>query len=172
MSTVQRTKTYAVCPHCGKDAGCVDHLLGREIATRWSCDHCGGGYSLTFTVDGSVVIAPTVNRVIKTLDVLVLEPQLSPVYFVVEGMRFEPVKADSDTSEHEHKQFYYEEHSCPTNWFEPKMVYFEGDSDPHGLLKFVTHVDADALPPDQDVGPNDHDAALVALIESHIAAKP
>ncbi len=169
MSTVQRTQTYAICPHCGKDAGQVDHLLGRDIETRWSCKSCGGGYRLQFTVDGTVTVAPTADRTIKTMDVLVLEPQLSPVYFIVEGMRFEPA---DDRDEHDSKEFYYEEHSCPTNWLKPEMVYFEGDSDPHGLLKFVTHVDADVLPPDENFGPNDHDAALVALIEAQIAAKP
>lgn len=171
MSTVQRTKTYAVCPHCHADAGCIDHLLGREMQTRWSCDACGGGYRLVFSA-GGVVISPTADRTIKTLDVLVLEPQLSPVYFIVEGRRYEPYLDDVDRTERDHKQFYYEEHSCPTNWFKPVMVYVDGDSDPHGVLKFVTHVDADALPPDQNFGPNDHDAALVALIEAQIAAKP
>ena len=69
--------------------------------------------------------------------------------------------------ESELAEFYYEEHSCPTNWLKPEMVYHDGDSDPHGLIEFVSRKDADALPPDQDFGPNDFDFAVIDLIQKH-----
>lgn len=166
MSSIrQRTTTYAICPHCQRDAGAVDQLLGHDLSTAWYCHACGGRYSLIFTQDGGVTIAALDEREITTIDVLVLEPQAKPVYFVVKGMRFEGRDCNHD-DEHDHKEFFYESHSCPTNWLQPVMIYHDGDADPHGLLRFVTHVDSASLPPDETYGPNDHDAALVALIES------
>lgn len=166
---VQRTKTYAVCPTCGKDAGQVDHLLGKKTRTWWYCDHCGHRYGLEFFADGTVNITADKGRKITTIDVLKLAPQSKPVYFVVEGMRFEGDGNGHDTQEEmlEHKRFYYEEHSCPTNWLEPVMMYFDRDADPHGVIEFVTTRDDSEFPPDESHGPNNRDFALIALIEKH-----
>jgi hypothetical protein len=159
MTIRQRTITYAVCPTCGQDAGVVDHLLGSHTHTTWYCDACGRAYSLQFHPDGQVGITAMRDAKIETTDVLVLPPQAQPVYFVVRGMRFSH-NPDPDGA----KQFFYEEHSCPTNWLHPEMVYCDGDADPHGLLKFVSSTDSSMLPPDESCGPNAHDDALVALI--------
>ncbi len=119
---VKRTTTYAVCPSCGKDAGTVDHLLGIAVVkTAWYCDHCGERYSLDFKADGSVQIEQMPGeRIVKTFDVLRLPPQDKDVYFIVSGMRFEPGE--------NHAEYFYESHSCPTNWLRPEMVYHDGDS--------------------------------------------
>ena len=155
---VQRTTTYAVCPSCGADAGIVDHLLGMTIQTSWYCDACGQRYHLDF-VNGGVEITVALGRKITTVNLLVLRPQNKPVYFVVEGMRFEEGR-DNESVE-ERARYFYEEHSCPTNWLQPNVVYFDGDSDPHGLIEFVATRDDATFPPDEPVGPNDHDEALL-----------
>ncbi len=166
MSIVTRTKTYAVCPSCGEDGGEIDHLLGTKARTSWYCDACGQEYALDFSANGNVDITVAKGRKIATTDLLMLPPQTQPVYFVVQGMRFIE-KRHYEQDEHAGKEFFYEEHSCPTNWLKPEMVYCDGDSDPHGLIRFVSHVDSDSLPPDEMVSPNDHDAALIAFIEKH-----
>lgn len=163
MAIVTRTKTYAVCPACEKDAGAIDHLLGQILSTRWYCQSCGQSYSLTFSADGTVEISLAVGRKVTTVDVLVLKPQEKPVYFVVDGMRFEGEGHD-DREENDHKQFYYEEHSCPTNWFKPTMMYFDGDDDPHGVIEYVATRDDSDFPEDQAYGPNDRDRAVVEFI--------
>ena len=189
---VQRTKTYAVCPACGADAGCVDHLLGQSLDTSWYCDSCGERYGLKFSTDGTVEITKVPGRKVTTIDVLVLKPQLKPVYFIVEGMRLEyeatvgdklrrgvqkikgepiddKITTPTTADELDHKQFFYESHSCPTNWLDPAMVYYDGDSDPHGLIEFVTTRDENTFPPDEMAGPNARDFAFVELIESNLA---
>ena len=166
-ATVQRTTTHAVCPWCGHEAGCIDHLIGLTTQTTWYCDTCGHAYALQFDASGVVAISQAPGRNISTTDVLVLPPQDTPVYFVVPGMRFEG-RADEDVrDEAAHKHYFYEEHSCPVNWLRPEMVSHEGNSDPHGLLRFVVSVDSETLPPDETSGPNDHDDALERLIEAH-----
>lgn len=165
---VQRTTTYAVCPSCGKDAGRIDHLLGQTLRTQWYCDACGIGYNLEFSTDGVVVTVAEGKRKVTTIDVLVLKPHDKPVYFVVEGMRFEGEGHD-DVSEADKKEFYYNEHSCPTNWFKPTVVAFDGDDDPHGLIEFVATRDDTDFPKDETHGPNDRDFALRAFIEESAA---
>jgi hypothetical protein len=142
------------------------------MQTAWYCDTCGQRYRLSFSRDGAVEIAPAKGRKITTIDVLKLSPQAKPVYFIVKGMRFE----DDDTLEDDDraggKQFFYEEHSCPTNWLKPEMVYFDGDADPHGLIEFVETADSNAFPPDESYGPNDRDRAFVEMIERVAAVSP
>lgn len=163
---VKRTTTYAVCPQCGEDAGIVDHLLGQTTWTAWYCDSCGQRYGLDFKADGTVGIEAMPERIVKTFDLLILEPQEHPVYFIVEGMRFEGT--DDNRSPEHAARFHYEEHSCPTNWLKPEVVYYKGDTDPHGLIEFVATRDAGSFPSDDNpVGPNAHDDALVAFIEEH-----
>jgi len=140
--TACRTKTYAVCPHCGEDAGAVDHVLGRSLETAWYCESCGGQYGLRLT-PYEVEVTRLEGRMVKTADVLRLDPQAKPVYFVVPGRRYEP--ADPLVPEEDRHAFYYEEHSCPVNWLKPVMVFYDGDTDPHGLIQFVSSTDARAM---------------------------
>lgn len=187
---VAQTVTRIVCPHCEQPAGQIDHLIGRPIQTRWHCDACGGGYALEIAAAGDVFVEPMPDRTITTIDVLVLKPQDKPVYFVVKGRRFTGGPTTQDKlrasaarlsgqmqnatfteapgDEDDRKRFYYESHSCPTNWLKPEMVYYDGDDDPHGLLEFVAWCDESTLPDDQDYGPNDRDGALVAFVEQQI----
>lgn len=167
MKATLRTRTVTVflCPHCGKGEHSAAHLPAGATFGPWYCRECGGSFSGVIGADGDISLALERERKVPTLDVLVLPPQAKPVYFVVEGMRFTGGRRTVD-DEAESKRFFYESHSCPTNWLRPEMLYHDGDADPHGLIEFVRSVDADSVPPDEDHGPNDHDAALVRLIES------
>jgi len=179
------TREYVLCPHCGEGDFNVSHLESGLRFGPWYCDDCGGSFVGQRQLDGTFEIELRTERKITTVDVLVLNPQDKPVYFVVEGMRFEgvvsvgerlrqaaermtgrPTPPEEPRDEAESKRFFYEEHSCPTNWLEPIMVYHDGDDDPHGLIEFVRSVDSSSLPPDESYGPNDRDRAIVALIES------
>ncbi len=171
MAVAERLKTYAVCPACGADAGCINHLLGQTLETQWYCDTCGQCYRLVFTNENGVDVRVSIVEgkcKVKTVDLLVLPPQKHPVYFVVEGMRFE---GEGDRDEHDAKQFFYDEHSCPTNWFKPTIVAFDGDYDPHGLIEFVATKDDADFPRDESHGPNDRDFALRAFIEESAAKR-
>lgn len=68
----------------------------------------------------------------KKYDILCLPPQNKSVYFIVESL------SDSDP---ESKSYYYEEHSCPTNYIRVVEIITDGDSDPHGLFDYVKTVE-------------------------------
>ena len=74
----------------------------------------------------------------RAMALLKLESADGPVYFVVEGL-----VSDEDVKEQQkHARYFYEEHSCPTNWIDQTAaVIHNGDADPHGFLEFVRIVE-------------------------------
>lgn len=168
-------KPHIVCPHCGDGDGFeCEHILSGELRKfgPWHCDKCGHSITGQMTTDG-LEIEKSAERMIDTADLLVLRPQDKPVYFIVKGMRFEGVQwpRDEERDENDSNQFFYEEHSCPTNWFRPTTVYVGGDDDPHGLIEFVATRDWATFPADEVVSPNDHDRSMVEFIEEHAKVK-
>jgi hypothetical protein len=62
------------------------------------------------------------------------------VYFVLDTPAYRDAK-DSDAEYQSHREYFYEEHSCPTNWINSIVAVIEnGDTDPHGFLQFVKQV--------------------------------
>ncbi len=146
MSTY--TKTFIICPHCGAHTNSsVDHLDCGQSFGPWYCDKCGGGYcgNANGTTTEVRMVADTFK---KTLDLLVLNPHDKPIYFVMKGRHYQP-KTDIDN---EKKRFFYEQHSCPTNWIiNTILISVDGDTDPHGFMKFVRSVPHPAIPDNKDI---------------------
>lgn len=65
----------------------------------------------------------------KRFDVLRLDPQDKPIFFIVEAF---------DPDQQEASRYYYEEGSCPTNYISRvDTIIIDGDTDPHGLFEFM-----------------------------------
>ncbi len=143
-------KTCVVCPHCAAHtAACVDHLGGHERFGPWYCDACGGAYrGDRDAASGEWVLTPETGRKVPTLDLLVLRQQSQPVYLARHGFSIVgdrgTVGKDHPIDSPEHQdstRFYYEQHSCPTNWLnDVVMVAVGNDHDPHGVIEFVRRV--------------------------------
>jgi len=132
------TKHYIVCPHCQGDTGSyIDHLLEDKLPKEvgpWSCDACGNYFELVINSATDIDIKLLDYKRVEKLEVLlVLPPQDKPLYVVVEGMDFVKKGEAMDLD----KSYFYNEHSCPTNWLKADRIYFDGDADPHGLFRFV-----------------------------------
>lgn len=68
---------------------------------------------------------------------LCIPPQTAPIYLLVEGLSFRKRDHVSDDDE-PHERYFYDEHTCPTNWIRYVVeIMIGGDSDPHGLARFV-----------------------------------
>lgn len=68
----------------------------------------------------------------KTLVLL----KIGDVYFVIEGMATND-KADPN----EHEEYYYTEHTCPTNYIKGvEAIVQDGDFDPHGCFEYVRSI--------------------------------
>lgn len=142
------TQTYVVCPNCGEGEKRVDHLFDQGPRTRpfgtWYCEECGHGYDGTVDADNNVDIEITDKRKVITLDLLVMPPQSSPVYFVVEGMRFPGLYYKSQVEEYAGAKFWYEENTSLTNFIPCEAIISKGVSDPHGLFELVRRIDRPA----------------------------
>ena len=78
--------------------------------------------------------------------IVCLPPQDKPVYFVLANAYPSTEDGLLDSAEADaSQQYFYEEHSCPTNWLQPEVVAFDGDLDPHGLIEYVRRVPADQV---------------------------
>lgn len=127
----QKSERYIRCPGCGKSEHQVSHLpLGTE--TAWYCDDCGVRFRLR------VISADCVNCEVIPVESkekrLVTLRSAGPVTLLVEGMVLLP-----NDDEEGHERFFYDEHTCPTNYMRKvvKVIDAEGDEDPHGVFAFV-----------------------------------
>lgn len=162
---VKTVSVRVACPNCSELAGCVDHILdgtGPRSFGPWYCDACGRGYYGDLLPGGEIEIRPSNEMRVLTLDHLVLPPQEHPVHFVVKGMSF--VDQSGSRGSPYHKRYFYEEHSCPTNFIEAEMIAVDGDTDPHGLFKFVSSQD---LPKDYDEHDDYGDGPASRMIASY-----
>jgi hypothetical protein len=143
------------CPNCGEPAGTVNHILdGMSLRSfgPWYCDECGRSFHGELLANGDIEVHLGDRMKIITLDHLVLYPQDKPVHFLVKGMTF--VDADGNRGDPGHKRYFYEEHSCPTNYIKCEIIAVDDDRDPQGLFKFVATTD---MPKEYDI--NDDDGA-------------
>ena len=152
---VTSTRTYVHCPHCDKPDTTIDHVgfdkANGQIQSfgTWHCDHCGGGYRGQLLEDGTLELTLVEDKVIRTRDLVMIPAGLpKPIFMIMRGMRFsshEKMNAERGRDVND-RTYYYESGSCPTNWIPniDKMIY-DGDTDPHGVIKFVRGVDADKI---------------------------
>ncbi len=59
------------------------------------------------------------------------------VHFVVEGLAEWPASFDEMTAR---EKYFYEQHTCPTNFIRIPLIAVNGDTDPHGIFEFVESV--------------------------------
>lgn len=139
-----KTKRYFTCIKGCDHEFFVEHLLDGTCSSRtagpWYCDVCGLGHNIEILGNGEISVTASSKGQMRTQYVLLeLPPQKESIFFEVEGMRFE---ADIDE---DHDRYYYEEHTCPTNWFRKVLEVSIGkDGDPHGLWKHVRTYDIKA----------------------------
>jgi hypothetical protein len=111
----------------------------------WYCPECGAGVDWDVPEPDPVAQVPEAigtlsgNNKIDRLVLLELDKHRSPVQLVVRGMRFEGIERDCAGD-----AYFYNEHTCPTNYLTSAEVIMEADdADPHGLFTFTKAVDLD-----------------------------
>jgi ribosomal protein L37AE/L43A len=146
MKATVVTHTYIVCPYCGEDEKRVDHLdaAGRTFGP-WYCDECGKAYRGKRVADG--VEIELLDEICHRVMIELRHHADDNLRIVVWGMRFEGASWQTgvDTAGYpEHHRFYYDEHTCPTNYLSNVIEIREGDiDDPHGVFRFVRELSAD-----------------------------
>lgn len=151
------TQRFITCPACGRGHFSVEHLFGYLVqhktavttAGAWWCDYedCGVGFNLTIRETGEVLVdIKEGHRKVPLTVLLRILPTNNIIYLVVNGMRFvDPKKEESAREIADHKKYFYEEHTCPTNYLQDiDTLIVAGDADPHGIASLVGFVDGKA----------------------------
>lgn len=137
-----------VCPHCGGESGHrVDRLYSGAPRAfgPWYCGQCRGSFSGRVKAPKDVDVWQNHDgaRFTRSMALLKLEADSRTVFFVMDHDRYWPPDdlGQSDRENQSHQRYYFEEHSCPTNWLSECVAVIEdGDTDPHGFLEFVRAV--------------------------------
>jgi hypothetical protein len=160
---------YLICPWCDAESGVrIDHLYANDLPFvsegygGWKCHECRMPIGVRVTAPGKVETWK-VDRVpqefSRAMALLRFDGKDGPVFFVMDHDRYSEKGAWAPDDEFQSSQrYFFEEHSCPTNWLRDCVMVIEGgDCDPHGFLSFVRAVD---VPNDFDT---DDNAAVAAL---------
>ena len=141
VSAETYTHTFLICPSCEEETGCrVCHLFGNEnwrIFGPWYCGQCGAGFTGSIADDNSVSLTLTGEFHRDGWHLLKIDTSSGPLHAIFKG----PWYTDDEQS---HARYYYEEHSCMTNWIGDMVECFLGrEEDPHGVWKYVRGMIAD-----------------------------
>jgi hypothetical protein len=142
---------FLICPWCDKESGCrVDHLYeDNQFAAGfgpWYCHECRRGIEGRVLSPGNVEVRKSMTKsgFSRSMALLKLEGKEVTTFFVMEHDRYRSGDPTDETDEanQSHQRYFFEEHSCPTNWLrECVVVIVDKDCDPHGFLEFVRAVD-------------------------------
>lgn len=183
------TKVFAICPCCNSHRFCVSHLFdgikkqhsGKDhYAVRWDCPKCVIEFDIHIYGPDRVEFSqrpPKDNPYTPALVLLKSGHDESPIYAFVETKAFlksvvESQQPKEDEFESGKMEYYYDQHTCPTNWFHDvtKLIQ-DGDDDPHGCFTFVAAcTEAQAMAfleknPNTEWSENRHDGKVTSFIE-------
>jgi hypothetical protein len=118
----------------------------RQYAGPWYCKECGRGIRWEVSVPDitggqvEVVGIITEESKIEQLVLLKLNKDCQDLHLVVRGMRFPPRDKNIEA-----ERYYYEQHTCPTNYLTQAEVVIldKEDADPHGIFEYIAATDLD-----------------------------
>ena len=132
-------KRHAKCPSCG-DERIVEHLFDRKYPNshEWYCRKCPSVFHVR--VEKDKILVALSEKVTKRIVYVLRRGEL--VIFV-EHTRFRPEEDDYKSD-----KYYYEEHTCPTNYLSnvvelatvipvPGSDRSHYESDAHGAFKLI-----------------------------------
>ncbi len=134
------TQHRLVCPECKTVGSTIPASLRNRQFGPWYCDNCGVGVTGKVDADGVVWLDTDTNkRKNRTLVLLRLRQPLadgSVVHVVTEGMHFPDMELEIGQGD----EYFYNEHTCPTNWMRGVSLFDGTDEDPHGLFQWVATI--------------------------------
>ena len=133
------TKRFVRCPNGCDHEFEVEHMLDKPDrspkAGPWYCEDCGDGWNLEQVEDFISMTKHHENQRPRRVVILEIPPQTEPIRFKLYrwsyGEKTQEERAESD-------RYFFDEHTCMTNWFsDVQEVYLGDEPDPHGLAQFV-----------------------------------
>lgn len=140
MSVIAEARYYVSCPNCKDGEWRVDHLdIPQDV--WWTCNNCLAQFHIHRAGRLEFVITPTGKR--STPVTVTLRSKTKPEITVkLNAWKYEHSQDDTPDEYFGHQKYFYEEHTCPTNWTsEIVQMECEGNTDPHGLFELIDIVD-------------------------------
>lgn len=162
MKAQTTTQKFVSCPSCGGGEKRICHLFTMPMPCTWGawhCEECGKWFSgrVNSPDDIDIWVDESRQPLKNCVDILVLPPQEKPIYFAMKSY---------DYNDMESKGFFYESHSCPTNWLPSvEMMYFDGSPDPHGVIEYAG---SEIVPADFYDEPNQCEAETLNIMARQV----
>jgi predicted RNA-binding Zn-ribbon protein involved in translation (DUF1610 family) len=162
----KRESLHYKCPNCGEFSSSLTHIEVGQTFGPWYCSDCGRGYVGKRITHTEVDLNTYLRQCIKTLvllrnddglDLTMLEAhsvevaEYKPVFVIVEGIHV--IDNDKEELRFDGDQYFYEEHSCPTNFMKVECFIQGDDADPHGIWLWVETI----------VKPNDYEQRMKSI---------
>ena len=136
------TRHHIHCPHCNEIGSYVDHLLNRNTTFGpWYCDKCGKALEGK-VVDGLVFVEKSNKSSNDCIVILrMMDHEGNYVYMAVRGISLDQI-GPNEFIYNQHHRYFYEEHTCPTNWLNESLEVFYQysdcyEADPHGIAEYI-----------------------------------
>jgi hypothetical protein len=131
-------KLHVPCPNPECAGGSVAGQLKVGQWSRWTCDACNKEFNITRVSSGEFDVELTGKK--KTPVTITMRADTIPAITLrFHAWRYAHAQDKSDVEFVEGTRYYYDEHTCPANWFRDVVeIECRGDHDPHGLFKFVS----------------------------------
>jgi hypothetical protein len=147
MIVQAKIQLHIPCPNC-KEGGWRADQLGVGQLTRWSCSECHL-YVRILRITEDDFETTLLEKKETPITVTLRSPTVPPITVKVNAWKYEHSQSLSQEEFVENEKYFYNEHTCPTNWLRDiEQIEFEGDHDPHGVFEFVSVEDGHFVDPD------------------------
>lgn len=137
MIVQAKVRLFIPCPSCLKGSWRADQLSIGQV-TSWCCDECHTQSQITRTDLNEFETIPTGKKE-TPVTVTLRSVTTPPITVKLNTWKYAHSQDDSPEDYIEHERYFYNEHTCPTNWTRQiEQIEFEGDRDPHGVFEFVS----------------------------------
>lgn len=137
MIVQAKVRLYIPCPSCTDGSWRADQLHEGQ-STTWTCNSCHREANILRVDYNDFRTTPTGRK--ETPVVVTLRSDTKPAITVrLNTWKYAHSQKDTKKEYEEHQRFYYDEHTCPTNWIKQVEEISVGkDKDPHGIFEFVS----------------------------------
>jgi hypothetical protein len=149
MRVRAKHKVFVQCPVCEQHEWRIDQCQGRSTFGPWLCKVCCNYFKFTLrtadTYEVEQIDGPEGRNTPVT--VTLVSQTVPPITVKLNTWKWGHSQKDTPEEYREHQRYFYNEHTCPTNWLceveeisVPETVCgrLRTDRDPHGLFEFVS----------------------------------
>lgn len=172
--TIEVTKSYVACANCGEGISSHAHITTPQ-STKWTCDACSSENYIVFGEGGAVTsVSLTGNGSIMGAGLMVsTNTQDDPIFLFIDvpfyAHNMKDGKLIIDDEFASGQEYYYDSHTCPTNWIQGQVrkIVHRGDDDPHGVFVLIGLWDKATLLKYIEDGDVDHAAISKYTLERY-----